>query len=194
MAQENQKDVMDDLSAAATAIFGGTSNEVYIKSLDRVATIKPASMKQLPILIGFFKNLMAHMDQEAIASLVELISDKQRDAINRGEDPSKLPIEEIAGISVVNTAFKNASLLTILLSATFESLPKVVPAFTTVTEQEYGDLSPDEGLLLAGGVFMANYGFFTQSLPPLLTVFFREWASKNTPVLVQNQKRVAKTK
>lgn len=180
---DNGQGNFEDLSAAAVAIFGGASNVVPIKSLGRSITIRPATMKNLNLLIEFFKELINGMDQEALGGLVEMIADRQIAATKAGEDPSNLDLEEIAGVSVVTKAFKNVSLIAMLLSATLGILPRVAPIFSDITEDEFGDLPPDEGMLIAGGIFMLNYGFFTQSLPPLLTAFTKSWASKNIPAL-----------
>ena len=185
MAQQiTGSDGFQDFSSAATAIFGGESKEVMLPSLGRVVHIQPATMKQLPLVIGFFRDMLIGMDQEAVAGLVEIISDRQREAMQAGQGPNSVPVEEIASQALVGKAFKNVSLIAMLLSATLGCLPKVVPAFCDITADEFDLLPPDEGMLLAGGIFMVNYGFFTQSLPPLLTAFMKAWASKNLPAVI----------
>ena len=183
-----------DLELSASAIFGGTSNTVELASIGKTATIRQATMRQLPIILSFFRDVMAGMDKDSLAGLVDLIAEHQKKALSAGEDPNKASINEVATSDLVNTAFGNVGLLTMLLSATLSSLPKMGAAFTDLTEDEFGDLLPDEGLLIVGGIFMANYGFFTQSLPPLLTAFTRSWASKNAPALTALTKKVVKRK
>lgn len=182
VSETNAPDAFTDLSLAATALFGGVSNSVPLKSLNRTTIIKQASMKQLPLVIGFFRDVMNGLDKDCLAALVELMADRQTEALQAGKDPSKVSVEEVATVTLVNKAFNNVNLITVLLSSTLESLPKVIPAFTDLTEDEFGSLAPEEGMLIAGGIFMVNYSFFTQSLPPLLTAFMRSWASKNVAI------------
>lgn len=185
-----------DLELAANSIFGGTANEVELKSIGKTVTIKQATMRQLPLILSFFRDVMAGMDQECLSSLVDMIAEHQKSALASGEDPNKVSIAEVSTEDLVHKTFGNVNLITMVLSATLASLPKMGAAFTDLTEDEFGDLPPEEGMLIAGGIFMANYGFFTQSLPPLLTAFMRSWASKNAPALTSTaqSKKVLKRK
>lgn len=187
-------DAYADLELAATTVFGGTSNQVVLKSINKTATIKQATMRQLPIILAFFRDVMAGMDQECLSSLVDMIADHQKSALAAGADPNKVDVAGLSTNDLVHKTFGNVNLITMLLSATLTSLPSLSAAFTDLTEDEFGDLPPEEGMLIVGGIFMANYGFFTQSLPPLLTAFTRSWASKNAPALLGGTKKVMKRK
>ena len=192
-AADTALDSYADLSLAADAIFGGTSNEFTLKSLGKQVTVKPATMRQLPAVIGFFNTLLTSMDQESMGALVELIADRQQVAAAAGLNPNKVSVEEMSTQALVSKAFGNVNLFTTLLSSALATLPTLAPIFTNLTEEEYGDLLPDEGMLVAGAIFMVNYSFFTQSLPPLLTAFVRAWSSKNVaPVLAAQTKKVLK--
>lgn len=167
----------NDLVLAATAIFGGTSNVVPLED-GRSVEIRPATMKTLPQIIAFFQAALDALDPETIGGIVEVFAERQQALIDAGKNPAEISMEDVGGISVVQNAFTKVHLLSSLLSAVLGVLPRLAPAFTNLTQEEFENLPPDRGMLVAGGIFMLNYHFFSQSLPPMLAAFMKSWASK----------------
>lgn len=174
-------DSPNDLVLAANAIFGGTSNEVLLSS-GKICQIFPATMKHIPAIINFFTHVLNSLDKDQIGGFIELIVDKQIALIKEGKDPNKISMEDLSGTELVSNIFGNVSILGAIFSSVFDFLPEVIEKFTNLSGEEFSDLPPDEGMLIAGGIFTINYGFFSRSLPPLLTAFMKSWASKNIKV------------
>ena len=187
-AQEESATQSNDMLLAVNAIFNEGKNDVVLKS-GKTVTIRPATMGQLPLVMLFFGDVMVGIDPSNFALLVDSIVHTQKLAIARGEDPNNIDLRELATDELVSKAFNHTSLLSLLLSAVFQHLPKLVTAFTNLTEEEFRSLELDEGALVAGGIFTLNYSFFTQSLLPILTAFMQSWASKSGKTLKGSQKK-----
>lgn len=179
----NEQDEAGDLSRAATSIFAGSSNTFKLRS-GKQAVIRPATMEHLAPTLRFFKAVMESMSPESLGRLVDLIADAQKKAIVSGQDPANIDVQalmsqtqEMTGKQVVQKVIGNAGIVTELFAAVMDELPYMVSVFTNVTEDEFKRLEPDEGIVLAGGIFTVNYAFFTRSLPPILTAAARGWAS-----------------
>jgi len=178
-----------ELSLAATSIFGGSGNSFKTRG-GKMVIIKPATMEQFAPTLRFFNAVLASMDSSAIATLVDLIADAQREAIQTGKNPDAIDIEklttqiestEITAESLVRKVFNGADLLTGLLAAAAEQLPELVEAFTNVSRDEYNAMEPDEGIVLSVGIFTANYDFFSRRLPPIFRAFAQSRAG-NSPL------------
>ena len=169
-----------DLALAANAIFSGGQNTVQLQS-GQVVTIRPATMAQLPQIMTFFGGVLDGMDPSQLAQLIDSVVHAQRIAIAKGADPTQIDLRELTSEELVTKVFGHTSLLTSLLAATFTLLPEMVESFTDMTAAEFRGLGLDEGALVAGGVFMLNYHFFTHSLPPILRGFMKSLASKKGP-------------
>lgn len=174
-------DPTTDLLLAAASIFGGNSNMVPT-SVGKPAIIKPATMAQFPPILRFFQGVISGLDPQALGALVDLVASAQKKAINDGEDPNKLDLSELTGEAVVRKAFGNVNLVTALFAAVADELPLLVPEFTNLTTEEYLSMAPDEGIVLTVGIFTANYDFFSQKLPPILTAFMKSWAARNPKI------------
>ena len=182
MEQRNDTDnAFTDFGKAAAAIFGSEAKEVALPSLGRTVHIKQATMKQIPHIVAFFRDTVLGMNHEALGALVDMVADKQVAAIKAGKDPRALPVDEITGISVVTQTFGKINLVADLLNAVITSLPRVAAMLSDLTEDEFENLPADEGMLIAGGVFMVNYGFFTRSLPPIFTAFMQGLSARKKP-------------
>lgn len=181
-----------DMLLAAIAIFDGGKNSTPLRS-GKVLEIRPATMGHLPQIMLFFGGVVSGLDPSQLAQLIDSVVHSQKMAIARGEDPSKVDLRELATDELVAKSFGHASLLSSLFAAVFQLLPSLVESFTNLTEQEFRELELDEGILVAGGIFLLNYRFFTQSLPPILTAFMKSWASKKG-VTLPAQGQGARTK
>lgn len=185
---ETLQDDATDLALAATNIFGGTSNCIPLKEKDgkkRLVIISAATMEHLPTILKFFRSVIDGMDPGSMGRLIDMIVDAQKRLIASGQDPNKVDLKALmtadddASEAMVRKAFGNASLVTELFAASLEHMPMMAAAFTNLSAAEYNALDPDEGLLLAGGIFTVNYSFFIRTLPPILTAAMRGWASRN---------------
>ncbi len=166
-----------DLALAATSLFGGTTNRVTLRS-GEVVTVYPAKVRQLSMVIDLFSRIVLSLDQEALGALVTMISDEQKKAIADGKDPNSIDMGELAQAKMVRTAFGNVSLLRQLFMSVMDGLPELVVSFTSMSAESFQDLEIDEGMLVMGGIFMLNYSFFTQKLPPMLTAFTQSQAGR----------------
>lgn len=184
-------DVTSDLILAASAIFGGSSNSVPTRA-GKHAIVKPATMAQLPPILRFFQGVMSGLDPVSLGALVDLVASAQKKAISEGKDPNKMDLTELTGEAVVRKAFGNVNLVTALFASVAEELPALIPEFTNLTTEEYLSMDPDEGIVLTVGIFTANYDFFSQKLPPILTAFMRSWAARNPGTIAQNQSVTSK--
>lgn len=182
-----------DMSLAAFAIFSGATN-TFTTSKGKTAIVKQATMKQLPVVLKFFQEIVGGLDQTALVSLIDMYADRQRKALANGEDPNAIEAgPEDDSEVLVGKVFGNVSLLTQLLASAATVLPELVQSFTNLTEEEYEELSPDEGLTLVGAIFLLNYGFFSQNLVPIFQAFMRNVGRKkaveNVPTKGQIRRR-----
>lgn len=174
---------ISDLASAARAIFANDVNEFALDS-GKVVTVSPGKMKHVPAIMGFFSAIMNRMDQEQLSALIDVVVAKQQEAVRAGKNPLAVDVKELAADvltgadsaedvtrKLVGTTLSTASLILGLTTAVLEELPAVVPHFTNLTEDEFGELSMDEAALVAGGIFIVNYRFFTQNLRPVMTAF-----------------------
>lgn len=167
----------NDLALAARSIFLGGQTSFALNS-GRVVNVEPAKMKHLPFIMEFFGALTARIDSDQLIEIINTVADKQKLAMAAGKSPHEINLEELATKDLVNKLVGRSSLVMTLLGAVTAELPKLAPVFTNLSADEYGDLSMEEGALVAGGIFLVNYRFFTQSLRPILGEFIIGWASK----------------
>lgn len=166
-----------DLALVAQTIFSGQSNFVPLSS-GKPAIIKPSSMAQMPALLNFIRAVVEGMDQAALGDLLTRIITKQQEKIAQGQDPNQIDVTALDDLDgMTRKAFGNASLLMSLFVAVAEEMPPLVEACTNLSRAEYEQLQPDEGILIAAAIFVANYAFFIRSLPPILTGFVKSRAS-----------------
>lgn len=178
----------NDLALAARSIFLGGQTSFALND-GRVVNIDPAKMKHLPLVMNFFGALVSRIDTGALVEIIETIADKQKLAMLAGKAPNEINLQELATGDLVTKLVGRSSLVMTLLGAVTAELPTLAPVFSNLTQAEYEDLTMEEGALVAGGIFLVNYRFFTQSLRPLLAEFIIGWASKK---LAENKPNNAK--
>ncbi len=166
----------DDLVLAAEAIFGGSTNETTLSD-GSTCIFYPARMEQLPSIIEFFELVLGALDKEMVGALVEVIADRQQLLMSAGGNPNKVDVKDMSSVALVHKVFGQVSLFATLFAAVFKELPALVEKFTNVSGEQFKKMHPDDGMLIAGGIFMVNYSFFSRSLPPILMAFMRSWAS-----------------
>lgn len=168
-----------DLELAIVALFEKGDNTVPLASLDRTVTISPAKMWQMKPLMNFFQEVIGRCDGDHLRTLIDSVVAKQQEAIEAGQDPSKLNLRELATSDVVKDAFGHMSLVVSFMHGTFDLLPGFVAMFVDISEEEFGQLDFDEGALLVFGILALNYDFFTRRLLPVFTGYLRSLASEN---------------
>lgn len=166
------------MALVADTLFSDGDNTVTLRG-GRTVTVKPAKMKQLSLVMKLFQRLLESLDKHQLADLIDLVSFAQKAAIDRGDDPRKVDVSFLASEQVVEKAFGNISLLMGLVITAIDMVPALAEAFCDLSVDEYGDLDADEGTKIIGAVFLLNYHFFSQSLPPMLMAFTRSWSSQS---------------
>lgn len=177
LAESSGSEQADEILAVNT-LFAVHDGKVSLKNGGSV-TVYPAKMGQLGLIIRFFQRIVDSLDKYQIANLIDLAVTIQKKAISEGKDPNSVDLAVLTTQEVTDKAFGNVSLLISLAATVTDMLPELVEAFTDMPKEQVKSLEIDEGLALVGTVFLENYHFFTQSLPPILTGFVRSWASKN---------------
>lgn len=178
----------DDLLLAAMAIFEEGKN-TFTTSTGRVVVIKAATMESLSLVMEFFKLVAGALENHQMATLIDLVSDEQKKLMAQGIDPRKVSLENLASADLVSKAYNNISIISVLMAALFDHLPKFATAFTDLSEEEYRKLSYDEGVLTIMGIFVLNYHFFTRRLLPMFVGFIRSMVSANQKLLEAEQKK-----
>jgi hypothetical protein len=173
---EGQENI--DLTLAANTLFDEVTNTCSL-STGEVVSIRPAKMGQINLLIEFFARLINGIDKGQLADLIEFVVLTQSKAIAEGKDPYKIDLTQIATDKVVSLAVNNTSLISTLLMAVADEMPKFAEAFAGIKAADYKELTIDDGLKLVGSIFLLNYSFFTERLPPILTAFIRARVSKH---------------
>lgn len=176
MSNETQKAGTAEIDAGAAlidtarAIFGGGVRSFILDDEDStVVHIKTARMGQLKIIIKFFTTLMTRFNDAQLKTVIEFVSEQQMIAITQGKDPKGV---EIDWSSLIGRAFGNASLIHTMAISVLDEIPEVVEAFTTLTPEQLDNLELDQVILIVGGIFVTNYGFFTQRVAPVLRLWF----------------------
>lgn len=184
-------DEQNDLMLAAFALFENGDSSFTIPRTGQQITISPAKMKQMPSIMRFFHRVVGALETSDLKKLVDIVSAEQRKLIAEGKTPAEIDIRSLVTGDVVDKAFGNVSIISLLGAAAFEHLPDFVPLFTNLNADEFGELEFDEGMLIAGGIFILNYGFFTQRLRPILMGFIRALASEYQKTGAAGMKKLA---
>lgn len=173
-----------DATLVVNSLFDLTDNTVPLSTGKKVE-IREARVASLPIIMDFFSAVIDGLDKDKLAQLVTTLAEYQQKALLAGADPKDLSIDidglpanvdqpDAAGL--LGKFLENASLAAALAAVVSRQLPKVVAEFTNITSAEYAHLGLDDGARVAGAVFIRNYSFFTQKVPPIFAAFTRSWA------------------
>ncbi len=158
---ENQQ---NGLSAVVDGLF---ANAITTFTLDngKEVTIKRAGIVQIGKATAFFSMLISSAPAERIKALIELISSEQAKLLEEGKSVHDMNLN---AIGIIQKGLDTQGLLLPLFASVAEKLPEFCSYFSTVSAEEYAELTLDEQMVIAAGVFAVNYGFFTQSLPPII--------------------------
>jgi hypothetical protein len=193
-APEAQPPVAQDESAlqrALETIFADGNYGQFPLRDGRLVVVQTAKTKHLTIVTEFFKNLIGALNTDQVAGLLAIVTTAQEEAIRLTGNPKQLSLELIVaaalGVTPGDTKLdyskvlgNGANLMQLILGIlgpALDTLGASAARFTNLTPDEYGELDLDEGAVVLLAVFMANYSFFTQTLPPVLQAFLAAWAA-----------------
>jgi hypothetical protein len=184
---DSNDDESTDLALTANTIFSNNQSEFMLRN-NKLCKVRPAKMKQLTLIMTFFNKIIARLDSQQLALLLDTIIRLQKEAKAKTGNVSIDP-KNIDSAALIEKYLGNASLVGMLLTAVFEEMPVMAPAFTNLTIEEFEDLDMDEAALVAGAVYTVNYGFFTRSLLPILTAFLNGLAKKRLASMVKGSQK-----
>lgn len=170
---ENQQ---NDLTAIVDGLFANTVSEFTTENGTHVL-FKRAGIVQLGQATKFFSLITERADPAKIKQLIDLITMEQEQMIAEGKSVHEMNLNAMA---LITKGLNNQSLLLTVFSAMADAIPEFVAIFTTISPEAYGELSLDEQLVIAMGIFAVNYGFFTQSLRPIIESAIRGLKQKQS--------------
>lgn len=172
---------MSDLALAARSIFQGDQTEFALANGTTVKIV-PAKMKHLDTVMTFFGAIAARLDPSVVTEIVNIVAERQIKAMAAGKQPSQIDLNDLGAEQIVVKALGKTTLVSALISAVAKELPTLAPAFTNLTQEQFEELDADEGMVVATGIFLVNYRFFTQSLRPIAMEFVQGLARKQQSV------------
>jgi hypothetical protein len=144
------------LVAAADVLFGTAENPLTLSD-GREIVVKKGQVQHLGLLLAFFNSLVSHMSREDLVVLIQLIQEQKAKA-----DGTWAGVDLV---TIVEQVYGRAGLVTTIFQATYDVLPKIVAAMTTVKESEFVTMELPDGIALAFTIFEVNYDFFSRNLP-----------------------------
>lgn len=162
----------------ALTVFGEGKTEFELPSSKRMVKVLPAKMGQLEGAMMFFNRVVSELSQSELATLLDLVINKQKALLLSGKDPRSIDLRELAtSEELMGAAFGNVSIISLLMAGCFRHLPGFAAVFSDIPEAEYKELEFDDGVMVILAIFILNYSFFTQRLLPMLMGWFRSLAS-----------------
>lgn len=162
--EQNENDV-SSLIATADAVFGRGVREFPLAD-GFMVQIRPANLGSISTIVKVFTRLMEQFNENQMRQLVDMASDAQMLAIAQGKDPKNADIDYNA---LVSKAFGSSRVIETVFLGIMSEMPEIVATFTNIPAERVNSLELDEGILVVGGIFTLNYGFFTQRALPILT-------------------------
>lgn len=153
------------LIATANAVFGKGVREFPLNDGFKVE-IRTANLGSLGVIVKVFSRLMEQFNEAQMRQLVDLAAEAQMLAIAQGQDPKNVSIDYN---QLVGKAFNSGRVIETIFLGILTEVPELFKTFTNIPEDRVYKLDLDEGILIMGGIFVANYGFFTQRVLPILT-------------------------
>lgn len=164
----------DNLSAVVDAMFDSGSTS-YTTTTGVAIDFKPVNIKRIGKMTEFINTLLQQVGRDKVEALAGVIADEQQRLMSEGKSAYAL---DIGGL--VKRYYDNSSLLLTVFGLVADVLPGMVVTFTNMSEDQFNELGLDEQIVVATGVFAVNYGFFTQSLPPIIKRAMSGLASKKS--------------
>lgn len=153
-----------NLEHALDELFSGAVTH-YTTSAGTRVNFPRTGIKQLGKATAFVNKIAGTAVPESLNQFLALAATEQKRLLEEGKSVHDINLNHNG---LLETALGNHSLLLGIFSAVADVLPEVVAIFSTITEAEYESLSLDEQLIIAAGILIVNYSFFTQSLPPII--------------------------
>jgi hypothetical protein len=177
---------------AETIFTDGNYGEFTLKDGKTSVVIQMAKVKHIAIITDFLGDIVNVLGKEEhVAELLAVVVNAQEEAIRLGGSPRKLSTDMIVAAALGMKAGEAmdpklvtarggmiGAILVRLLGHAVGSFATHAARFTNLTPEQFEELDIDEGVLVVGAIFMANYSFFTQTLPPVLQAFLAAWAAK----------------
>lgn len=168
---EDDSDVQS-IAAAAKAIFN--RNEATFSTSDGVVVnVQQAKTRHLSYAMAFLETLTGALTETQLHGLVTTFAEAQKKAIAEGVDPNSLDAAELT-----RAALGNASIILTIATKTVGELPQLVTVFTDLSVDQVNELDVEELIVVICKIFLVNYGFFTQTLRPILLSFVAALLSK----------------
>lgn len=174
VSNETAAEVTAALLNAVHELFGDTATEVTLPSTGIVCKFFPAKFRHIEELSVLFESMVADFENQEILTLVNTVSKNQEELIKQGQSPYLIDTQ-----ALVREAASNQSLASRLLRKCAQTLPKLAPMFTSLTDEEFRELDADEALIVAMGLFSRNYNFFIQRLLPVIVAFAESRVKKS---------------
>lgn len=166
----------------------------------RTLVVKMAKTRQIGELTTFFKSVAGAVPDTDFGQLLAIVAEAQTIALKKSGgvktlDPRQISLQLLAatalGITpenadnldykdVVKRGSNVTGILVGILGAILGEVAVFASYFTNLSKDEFLDLDIDEGALALGAVFMANYSFFSQTLPPIFKALVGAWAARRT--------------
>lgn len=154
-------------------LFGeGGSQEIPLRD-GRVIKCRTATMKNFKSIVALVEATINGLDQNYLVKLIDKVAEKQTAIIN-GETDQPLDL-----VSTIREIAGQGSVVLKIVQAGADTLTKLIPMFTDLTEEQVDDLEMDELSLVAFGVLSKNYEFFIQQVLPSVLACIGHLRTKN---------------
>ncbi len=176
----------DTLIRTARAIFNEQISEFPLPAAEgrpaMVVTFQHAKMRHLEPTMQFFERISMSLDPSILTEIVSMISERQIKALSEGKPANAFDITGLGTEEIISKALGKTTLFLAIMRAVTRELPTLAPVFTNLTAEQFGELDVDEGSVVALGIFVTNYRFFTRNLLPTLMDFIASVARKNAEI------------
>lgn len=152
------------LEQALDGIFAGTVTE-FTTTTGVQVHFPRAGIVQLGKATKFINLLIERADKIKVDAFLKLVAGEQAALLAEGKSAHDINLNNV---KLLGKALDNGPLLMSLFGSMADALPEFVAIFTTIKEDDYAALTLDEQLVIAAGILVVNYSFFTQSLPPII--------------------------
>lgn len=134
--------------------------------VDKQVNFRACKVKHIGPLTKLVQAMAMGLGDEEMVKVLDYVSGKQQEKLAAGVNAYALDTE-----ALVNEVVVTGSLIGQLLAGAADLLPRYVSTFTNLTEEEYGNIDPIQGCLVAYGIFARNFSFFTRNMPLISRAF-----------------------
>ena len=168
-----ETDTPESLVGIVDELFGNSRTTVPTATYDEVQIFQ-CKVKNIGLIIGLFDTLISRIPADEFDAFLFGLRDMQTKAIKAGKSPF-----DMEGTSeLVLNILGSRSLVMAVLTGCNDALVPFLTQFTSLTADQFEELTLDEFGVIAAGVIAINYGFFTHTLRPLLQRAIAAWRSK----------------